>query len=164
MKNSRFASWLDSEPLIEQSGQRLVAVALALAKPAEEAPRVSDRLVEAVAASLRILARPERFEDLVALGAFAPEREERDQLERAGAQAPAAPLAAVDRERAEERDERAFVRLRDGVCRPACSSYRTAFLRRWRRRCLARRDDQRLGSATSGRRIPGVLDASATET
>ncbi len=45
-------------------------------------------------ASLWVFARPERFEDLVALGPFTPEREESDQLERAGAEAAAALLAA----------------------------------------------------------------------
>jgi hypothetical protein len=49
---------------------------------AEEAPGVADRLVEAVPAMFRIVAGPECFEDLIALGAFAPEREEGDQLER----------------------------------------------------------------------------------
>jgi hypothetical protein len=38
-----------------------------------------------VAASLRVLAGPEGFDDLVALCALPPEREECDQFERAGA-------------------------------------------------------------------------------
>src|SRR5215213_6269912 len=94
-----------------------------------------------MAASLRILARPERLEDLVALGAFAPKCEEGDQLERAGAQPAAALLAAVDRERAEERDERAVVSLRGGVCRPLARAIDRA-LRKWRWWCLARQGDQ----------------------
>ena len=62
-----------------------------------------------MAAPLRILAWPEGFKDLVALRALAAKREKRDHLERAGAQAPARPFAAVDRERAEERDQRTVV-------------------------------------------------------
>ena len=79
-----------------------IAIALARHSLTEELPRVADRLVEAVTASLRILARPDRLEDLVALRALAPEREKCDQLERAGAEASAAALATVDLERAEE--------------------------------------------------------------
>ena len=140
-----------------------VAIALARDGIAEEPPRVSDRLVETVAASLRILAWPERLEDLVALGAFAPEREEGDQLERAGAQAAAALLAAVDRERAEERDERAFVRLRVGVCRPLARAIDRA-LRRWRRWCLVRHGDQQARFCGERTKDSRRVRPSATET
>jgi hypothetical protein len=88
-----------------------VPVALARDRLPEEAARVSNSLVQAMAASLRVLAGPEGFEDLVALRALPSEGEEGDQLERAGAQAAAAPLGAVNRERAEEGDEGALARL-----------------------------------------------------
>jgi hypothetical protein len=59
-----------------------VTVALAHQGIADEPPRVAHCLIQAVAASLRILAGPEGLEDLVALGALPSEGEERDQLER----------------------------------------------------------------------------------
>lgn len=62
-----------------------VAIAFARHRLAEEAACVADRLVEALAASLWVVAWPERFENLIALGTFSPEREERDQLESASA-------------------------------------------------------------------------------
>jgi len=58
-----------------------VAIALAGHGIAEEASRISDGLVETVTASLWIVARPERFEDRVALCALASQGEECDQLE-----------------------------------------------------------------------------------
>jgi hypothetical protein len=62
-----------------------VAIPLACQSVAEEPTGISGSLVKTMAASLRILARPERLKDLVAQRAFAPERKEGDQLKRAGA-------------------------------------------------------------------------------
>lgn len=55
-----------------------VSTPLAGHSAAEQLPRITDRLVEALAASLWILTRPDGFENLIALCALAPEREESD--------------------------------------------------------------------------------------
>ncbi len=62
-----------------------VAVAFACHGIAEQASRVPQCLVEAVAAALWILARPERFEDFVALRPLFLQAEECDEFERSGA-------------------------------------------------------------------------------
>ncbi len=83
--------------------------------------------------SLGIVARPESLEDLVALGALSAECEERDQLERASAQSPAAPFPAMDRERAEEGDERARIGVREGTVNRPARAPETLFVEWWRR-------------------------------
>ena len=111
---------VSSACLVEQPSERVdvdarpaavepIAIPLAGHGITKQAARVPDRLIKAMAASLRVLARPEGLEDLIALRAFTAKREKCDQLERAGPQAPTAPLTAVDCERTEERDERASV-------------------------------------------------------